>query len=86
MAVNMEIRELLPQTAVVFENASYDNSIIGVTFDGRAIYSYTRMVEEFMEDNECNYEEAEEWIDYNTLGSSPPYPLQRPLIVYEEIY
>lgn len=83
MAVNIEIREMLPQTAVVFENASYDNSIIGVTFDGRAIYSYEKMAEEFMADNDCSYEDAIEWIDYNTLGSSPPLPFKRPLIVCE---
>lgn len=83
MAVNNEIREKLPESAVVFDNSSYDNSIIGVTFDGRAIYSYEKMAEEFMADNDCSYEDAIEWIDYNTLGSSPPLPFKCPLIVCE---
>ena len=76
----------MPLDAVVFDNASYDNSIIGVSFDGRAIYSYEKMVEEFAEDNDCSIEDAMEWIDYNTLGSYPPAPFKKPLIVLTEIY
>lgn len=31
MSVNQDIRNKLPPDAVVFENNSYDNSIIGIT-------------------------------------------------------
>lgn len=54
---------------MLFECQSYDKSLIGVTADGRAVYDYDKMVEEYMEDNECNEEDATEWIDYNTLGA-----------------
>lgn len=47
---------------------SYDKSIIGFTSeDGRAVYSYESMVQEFMEDEDCSEEEAQEWVDYNTM-------------------
>lgn len=52
-----------------FTNHSYDNSIIGFTEDGKTVYSLEKMIEEYMEDEGCSYEEAIEWIEYNTLGS-----------------
>jgi hypothetical protein len=50
MAVNQDIRNKLPADTVVFDNYAYDNSIIGTTFDGRAIYCFELMVKELMED------------------------------------
>ena len=43
--INEIIRSKLPKDALVFDNHSYDNSIIGVTFDGRAIYCLEMMIE-----------------------------------------
>ena len=50
MPVNQEVRNELPDDAVVFDNYAYDNSIIGVTLDGRAIYLFEDMVMELMEE------------------------------------
>lgn len=36
--VKQEVRERLDDDTVVFDNPAYDDSIIGRTFDGRAIY------------------------------------------------
>lgn len=69
MSVNLEIRNKLPDDALVFDNISYDNSIIGTTWDGRAIYSYELMVLELMHDEGWSLEDAIEWIEYNTLRS-----------------
>ena len=69
--INKEIRENLNidyDSIVIFDNPSYDNSIIGVTSDlSTLVYDYTLMVKEFAEENECSEEEAEEFIQYNTL-------------------
>ena len=81
MSVNEEIRNLLPDGAIVFDNMSYDNSIIGTTFDGRAIYDYDLMVPEFMSDEECTSDEAIDWIEYNTLRSLPYAGKKAPLVV-----
>ena len=57
---------------VLLTNHSYDKSIIGFTSeDGRAIYSYESMIQEFMEDENCSEEEAQEWVDYNTMRALP---------------
>lgn len=83
MAVNLEIREQLPLGCVVLDNASYDNSIIGTTFDGRAIYDFNLMIEELSNDNEWGYEEAVEWIEYNTIRALPYMGSKAPIIMYE---
>lgn len=53
---------------LLFTNHSYDNSIIGLTaLDGRVVYLYDSMIQEFMEDEDCSEEDAIEWIECNTL-------------------
>lgn len=79
--VNLEIRKKLPPDAVVFDNASYDNSIMGITLDGRVIYDFQLMVQEFMEDNSCDELEAVEWIEYNTIRVLPYAGHKAPIIV-----
>lgn len=81
MAINQDIRDMLPNDTLVFDNASYDNSIIGTTFDGMAIYDYDLMVSEFISDEECTSDEAIDWIEYNTLRSLPYAGEKAPLVV-----
>jgi hypothetical protein len=81
MAVNLELREELPEEAIVFDNMSYDGSIVGVTTDGRVVYDYDKMVEELMEDEEWSYEDAVEWIEFNTIGGIP-CDENAPIIMY----
>ena len=82
MAVNLELRAELPEDAIVFDNMSYDGSIVGVTTDGRVIYDYDKMVEELMKDEGWSYEDAAEWIDYNTIRSIPYAGPGAPIIMY----
>lgn len=83
MAINKEIREALPEDSLVFDNASYDNSIIGVSTDGRVIYSFNKMVKELMADDGCSELEAIEWIEYNTIRSLPYMGENAPIICEE---
>ena len=84
MSVNQEIRNKLPSDTIVFDNHAYDNSIIGTTFDGRAIYDFDKMVKELMVDEGWNEIDAVEWINYNTLRALPYGGDKRPLIIYTE--
>jgi hypothetical protein len=61
---------------------SYDGSIVGVTTDGRVVYDYDKMVEELMSEEGWSYEEAAEWIDYNTIRSIPYAGPGAPIIMY----
>ena len=82
MSVNLELRSELPEEAIVFDNMSYDNSIVGVTTDGRVVYDYDKMIEELMQDEEWSYEDAVEWIEYNTVRSLPYGGPSAPIIMY----
>ena len=68
---------------MTFENESYDSALIGVSNDNRAVYSYNRMVEWYMNHNNCSDEDAREWIDYNTLGAIPSAGAGAPIVVFE---
>lgn len=82
MAINQKIRNKLPANAIVFEQPAYDNSIIGTTFDGKAIYDFELMVEELMHDEGWDEIDAIEWIEYNAIRILPYTGEQRPLVVY----
>lgn len=45
---------------LIFDNSSYDNSIIGITINNELVYDYAKMVQEFMFENNCKYEDAAE--------------------------
>lgn len=79
--IDIEKRKQLPPDALVFDNNSYDGSIIGTTLDGRVIYCLEMMIEELMEDEGISEEEAIEWIEYNTIRSLPYAGPKAPLIV-----
>ena len=57
-----------PENSTFLDNPSFDNSIIGVASgSGRLIYSYDKMIKEFMEDNNVRDIDAIDWIEYNTI-------------------
>ncbi len=87
-----ELKELLSdlsyEDTVVFENPSYLKAIIGISDEGALCYSYEKMIECLMEDDKMEYEEAMEFIDYNTIRALP-YTSSvgvRPIIVYNDFF
>lgn len=83
MAVNKELREKLPDGTLILDNASYDNSIVGITFDNRLIYSFDKMIDEYMQENNCEEIDAVEWIEYNTIRALPYFGDKAPIIMQE---
>ena len=72
--INEDLREHIKNNydgAVLFDNPSFDNSIIGISTNNNIIYDLTSMVDELAEDDDMSYEEALEFIDYNTLRTIP---------------
>jgi len=68
--------------SIIFENPSYNKSIVGVTTDGRAVYDYARMIQELSKEDNMTYENAEEFIQYNTLGVLPQADEKYPVIIH----
>ena len=64
-----------------FLNPSYDGCIIGVSTDDVLIYSLSQMVEWYMKENNCSFDVALEFIDYNTIRSLPYGGENTPIIL-----
>ena len=65
----------------MFENPAFAGAIIGFdTHHKKVVYDYEKMVECLMEDDGMEYDEAVEFIDYNTLRTVPYMP-NPPIIV-----
>lgn len=82
--VKQEVRERLDEGALVFDNPAYDESIIGKTFDGRAIYDIDKMADELAAYDGISLEEAVDFIDYNAIRSLPYAGEKSPLVVHVE--
>lgn len=63
-------------------NYSYDDALIGVTDDGRAVYDYEKMIEWLMKEEGWTDNEAVEWIECNTIRALPYFGEGAPIIMY----
>ena len=66
----------------ILKNYSYDTALIGVTDDNRAVYNYDEMINWLIKTEGLNYEEAAEWIEYNTIRALPYFGEDAPIIIY----
>lgn len=82
MAINENVRRELEDDAIVFNNPSFDNSIIGVTINGQVVYDYEKMVDELMKDDGISEQEAVDWIEYNTIRVIPYAGEMAPVIMF----
>ena len=85
-----DLREALAQNActdqaVILDNPSFDKSIIGVS-DGRLVYCYESMIQELVQDDGCEYVDAIDFIDYNTIRAIPYMGEFAPIIMYKDIF
>jgi hypothetical protein len=67
-------------------NYSYDDALIGVTEDGRAVYNYELMVEWLIKEEGWTDNEAVEWIECNTLRALPYMGSDAPIVIYPLAY
>lgn len=70
------------EDVLIFANYSYDDALIGVSDDNRAIYDYNLMIEWLMTNEDFTEEEAADWISYNTIRSLPYMGSGAPIIMY----
>ena len=61
---------------------SYDNALIGVSHDGRAIYNFDLMIDWLMEKEGWSDIEAIEWLEFNTIRALPYMGKDAPIIMY----
>jgi hypothetical protein len=70
------------EDVILLANYSYDDALLGVTEDGRAVYDYEKMVAWLVETEGFTELEAVEWIDCNTIRALPYMGDKAPLIMY----
>lgn len=64
----MKNEDLLDEGTLVYRSSSFPDALVGRECqEGRAVYSYRKMVESLIKDG-MSEEDAVEWIEYNTLG------------------
>lgn len=63
-------------------NESYDDALIGVSDDGRAIYDFGLMIEWLMLKYGWSEMESIEWIETNTLRALPYFGSDAPIIMH----
>lgn len=74
--------ELGFEDSVVFENPDYDSAIVGYDENsGRIIYDYEKMIVHLMDVDNMSYEDAMEFIDYNTVRACPYMGERAPIIL-----
>lgn len=86
METNQERRDLLfelgLEDSVVFEHPDYDSVIIGYDAnDSRVIYDFEKMVEHLMRVDDISYEDAVDFINYNTLRALPYAGSNGPIVL-----
>ena len=76
------INELGLEDSIVFENPDYDSAIIGYdAVSNRIIYDFDLMVEHLMNTDGMEYDEAVEFIEYNTIRATPYAGEMAPIIL-----
>ena len=88
--INKDLRESINELevldgAVILDNPSFDNSIVGYTAEGRLVYDFDKMVWEFANDNDIDdFLESISFIEYNTERALPYMGDRAPIIIYKD--
>ena len=70
------------EDVLLLSNYSYDDALIGVTDDGRAVYDFDKMVRWLVKTEGMTDLEAVEWIEYNTIRALAYAGPEAPIIMY----
>lgn len=79
------IDSLSKEEAIVFINPSYKDSLVCISKDGRAIYSYKLLVNSLIEEDGMTCDEAIEFIDYNIFRALPYFGSKAPIIMMDTL-
>jgi hypothetical protein len=77
MPVNDKLDTLVPGALLMEPREVYDDAVIGMTFDGRAIYDSEHVIRCTVTSDGMTFEDAVEWHEFNTFCAymGPKTPL-----------
>lgn len=81
MSVAEYLESIGYEDVIVFDDYGI-KTLIGVDSENRAVYDYDKMVEWMMDVGDCDYEDAVNCIEYNTIRSLPYIGDKAPIVVY----
>lgn len=88
MPINEKLDTLIPGALLMEPRETYDDAVIGITFDGRAIYDQEQVIRCTVKGEGMTVEDAVEWHEFNTfcayMGPRTPLYVQLGVDEYEE--
>lgn len=85
MTASERLAEAGYEDVLIFENPSYDDALVGVTTANQAVYDFDKMVEWLCEHDDLSYDEAVEFIEFNTIRGLPYHGEEAPIVIYSII-
>jgi hypothetical protein len=61
--------EALKPIGINGNSDGYDEAVMGISTDGRLVYSVEKMIKIIIRDSDMDKSEAIEWLDYNTFNA-----------------
>jgi hypothetical protein len=61
--------EALKPIGINGSSDGYDGAVMGISTDGRLVYSVETMIEILMRDGDMSVDDATEWLEYNTFNA-----------------
>lgn len=86
MSVRDKLLDYGYEEVLTFDGEEYDDALIGITTDNRAVYEFEKMVDCLMNKYGWSDLEAIEWIEYNTIKALPYFGANAPIIMYSLEY
>lgn len=80
-ALREYLAELYGDDTVLLDGPEFDGGLVGVTTDGRLVYSYDKLAEALCEANRWSREDAIDWIEFNTIRSLPYIGARAPVVM-----
>lgn len=80
------IDNLQETETILFRSPDYASAIVGVSEDNRIVYDYEKMLEYLIKNEEMNYEEAADYISYNTIRNLSYISGNKPIIMYPLLF
>lgn len=82
MTAEERLLEFGYEDVIIFKDYSYDDALIGISDDDRAVYDYGKMIEWLMKKEDWSQDVAMDWVNYNTLRALPYMGEAAPIIMY----
>ena len=76
------VEELQEAGTILFRNPDYSTAIVGVSEDYKVIYDYNKMLDYLVENENMTYEDAADFVSYDTIRALNYISGNRPIIMY----